>query len=127
MTRTSKLNAAIVAAMLAATPALAAQTAQNSTAPATAQPAQISSAKVEKVGKALHEVAMLRNQYTPKLKQDKTNAQKQADMTKLKQAEIHAVTKRGLTVREYSDVIRAAQNDPKLRAKLLKVAELKTK
>lgn len=121
---------AAVAAMVLTTatvPAVAQQTGGGASvqqAPGTAtQGKQVSDVMVNRVGKAIRNVSMIRQQYSQRADASKSpqarqelNTQAQRDMAK-------AVTDQGLTLQQYDQVIQLAQADQTLRQRLLSVAQ----
>lgn len=93
-------------------------------APGTAtQGTPVSDAMVNRVGKAIRNVSMIRQQYSQRAEGSKSpqareelNNDAQRDMAK-------AVSDQGLTLQQYDQVIQLAQADQKLRQRLLSVAQ----
>jgi hypothetical protein len=116
-----------VGAALGLAPALAAaapnQTPSNpATAGQTAAPAKPDAATINKAGAALHDVALVEQKYQSKISAAQP-AQKQSLTTQANAEAVQAIQSRGLSVREYTDVIRVAQNDPQVKQQLLDVAK----
>lgn len=122
-----RIAAMAAMALTAAVPAVAQQTGGSTGvqhAPGTAkQGSPVSDAMVHRVGKAIRNVSMIRQQYTEREQASKSpqaqqelNSQAQHDMAK-------AVSDQGLTLQQYDQVIHQAQSDGTLRQRLLTVAQ----
>jgi hypothetical protein len=119
-------TAAAVALTAAGLPAVAQQSnggpVVQQTPGAATQGGPVSDMTVQRVGKAIRNVTVIRQQYTQRTRNSNSSqvrqsldAQAQRDMTK-------AVTDQGLTLQQYDQVIQMAQADPTLRQRLLSVA-----
>jgi hypothetical protein len=109
-------------------PALAvAQPSQTRTAPAqgTAVPggpaAPISDGTIGKAGAALRDVANLQQKYQGRM-ETATPEQKQGLSQQANAEAVQAIQSHGISVQEYSQVVRTAQNDPQLKQRLLEAA-----
>lgn len=109
--------AATVAAMTAGFPAVA----QQAPTAAPSQQGQISDAMVHKVGTALRQVAMIRQQYSQRA-QSTSSEQQQTLSDQAKRDMLKAVNDQGLSVEQYDHTIQMAQNDETLKHRLLTVA-----
>jgi hypothetical protein len=87
-------------------------------APATAPDA----ATIGKAGAALHDVALVQEKYQGKI-DSAPPAQKQTLSAQANAEAVQAIQSRGLSVQEYTNVVRVAQNDPKVKQQLLDVAK----
>ena len=96
-----------------------AATPQFQTPPAAAQP--IPDGTVNKAGAALHDVAGLQAKYQDKMN-GATQEQKKDLSTQANAEAVQAIQSHGLSVQEYSSVVRTAQNDPQLKQRLLNAA-----
>ncbi len=120
--------AAVAAVMLtaAAIPAVAQQNGGGNVvqqAPgASTQGNQVSDAMVHRVGKAIRNVTMVRQQYTQQAQASKSSQARQDLDTQAQRDMAKAVTDQGLTLQQYDQVIQMAQADPTLRQRLLSVA-----
>ncbi|HVY15699.1 MAG TPA: DUF4168 domain-containing protein [Rhodopila sp.] len=113
-----------IAFMAAPALALAQQpgTQQPGQAPSAAAPAApISDATVTKAGAALHDVAQVNQKYQGEM-QSASPAQKQTLSAQANAEAVQAIQSHGLSVDQYLGVIRTAQNDPKLKQRLLTAA-----
>ncbi len=122
-----RMAAMAAMALTAAVPAVAQQTDGSTTmqqTPGTAtQGSPVSDVMVHRVGKAIRNVSMIRQQYSqraqasnsPQARQELNN-EAQRDMAK-------AVSDQGLTLQQYDQVIHRAQADQTLRQRLLTVAQ----
>jgi hypothetical protein len=122
-----RMAAVAASALMAAVPAVAQQTSGNTAVqqtPDTAtQGSPVSDVMVHRVGKAIRNVSMIRQQYTQRAQASKSpqaqqelNSEAQRDMAK-------AVSDQGLTLQQYDQVIHMAQADQTLRQRLLSVAQ----
>lgn len=92
-------------------------------APGTAtQGNSVSDAMVHRVGKAIRNVTMVRQQYTQQAQASKSPQARQELDTQAQRDMAKAVTDQGLTLQQYDQVIQMAQADPTLRQRLLSVA-----
>lgn len=119
--------AAVAAVMLAAGyPAVAQQSnggAVVQQAPGTAtQAGPVSDVMVHRVGKAIRNVTVIRQQYTQQAQASKSPQARQTLDTQAQRDMAKAVTDQGLTLQQYDQVIQMAQADPTLRQRLLSVA-----
>jgi len=106
------------AAALAVAPA-AVFAAGDQMAPAAQAP--VPDATVGKAGAALHDVAQLQQKYQGKM--DSATPQQKQGLSEQANAEaVQAIQAHGLSVQEYSQVIRTAQNNPQLKQRLLQAA-----
>jgi hypothetical protein len=119
---TLAIGAALVLAPVLAVAAPDQTLSNPATAGQTAAPAKPDAATINKAGAALHDVALVQEKY-----QDKINsappAQKQTLTTQANAEAVQAIQSRGLSVQEYTNVVRVAQNDPQVRQRLLDVAK----
>jgi hypothetical protein len=122
-----RMAAVAASALMAAVPAVAQQTSGNTAVQQTpdtaAQGSPVSDVMVHRVGKAIRNVSMIRQQYTQRAQASKSpqaqqelNSEAQRDMAK-------AVSDQGLTLQQYDQVIHMAQADQTLRQRLLSVAQ----
>jgi hypothetical protein len=88
----------------------------------TAAPATPDAATIGKAGAALHDVALLQEKYQSKI-DSAPPAQKQALSAQANAEAVQAIQSRGLSVQEYTNVVRVAQNDPAVKQQLLNVAK----
>jgi len=89
-------------------------------APATA--AGVSDATVGKAGAALRDVINVRENYDPRIQAAETPEQKRGLSEQASAEAVQAIQTHGLSVEEYSRVVRLAQADPQLRQRLLTAA-----
>ena len=85
-------------------------------------PATPDAATIGKAGAALHDVAMVQEKYQGKIA-SAPPAQKQALSAQANAEAVQAIQSRGLSVQEYANVVRVAQNDPQVKQRLLEVAK----
>jgi GTP1/Obg family GTP-binding protein len=113
----------VPAAILATTMALPAAAQLPSGAPSgVVSDANTSDATVKKVGAALRQVAQIKETYSQRLQSANTPMQKQDISKQASGAAVTAITQQGLTIEQYNQVIRAAQNDPALKQRVLAAA-----
>jgi hypothetical protein len=111
--------AALAAACVFAIPAIGAQAQSQAPMPGTsAQPRDIPDQKLDAAVAAMQQVASLRESYQQRLEtappSDKARIADEADTALQK-----AVTDKGLSVDEYSEILATAQIDPVVRGKIL--------
>jgi hypothetical protein len=106
------------AAGLVLAPALAlAQT--TPTPPNSAPP--IPDQEISKAGSALHDVAKLQQKYQPQM--DAASPTQKQGLSEQANAEaVQAIQSHGLSVQEYSNVMRTAQTNPQVKQRLLQAA-----
>jgi hypothetical protein len=119
---TAFLSAAILAAGLAAAPVMA-QTAAPAQAPAPAQPTapavQPSEAQLQKFAQASQKVAVVAEEYQPKLHAASDDNARQQVMQEADEKMVQLVRADGLTVDEYNGISVAIQQDPQLRQRVM--------
>ena len=112
--------------MTAAIPAVAQQnggTAAQQAPGAAAQGSPVSDVMVQRVGKAIRNVTMIRQQYSQQTQAASKSPQAQQTLDNQAQRDMaKAVTDQGLTLQQYDQVIQMAQADATLRQRLLSVA-----
>ena len=87
-------------------------------APAT----RIPEATINKAGAALRDVAALKEKYQPKM-DSAGSAQAKEGLSEQANAEaVQAIQSHGISVQEYSNVVRTAQTDPTIKQRLLDAA-----
>jgi hypothetical protein len=115
------------AAAVALAPALVlAQSSQSQTGPAAISPqtgqAAIPEQTIGKAGAALHDVAKLQQKYQGQM--DAASPTQKKGISEQANAEaVQAIQSHGLSVQEYSNVVRIAQNDPQVKQRLLEAAK----
>jgi hypothetical protein len=110
---------------LAAVAALVVAPAASFAAPDQAPPApstEIPDATIGKVGAALHDVATVQEKYQGPI-DSASQAQKQSLSEQANAEAVQAIQSRGISVREYSNVVRTAQNNPQIKQRLLEAAK----
>jgi hypothetical protein len=86
------------------------------------QSAPITDETVGKAGAALRDVAKVQQTYTGKINAAGSNDEKRSLSEQADAQAIDAIQSHGLSVQEYSSLVRTAQTDPQLRQRLLKAA-----
>ena len=76
---------------------------------------------IGKAGAALHDVAKVQEKYQGKFK-SATPDQKQGLSEQANAEAVQAIQSHGLSVQEYSNVVRTAQNNPQVKQRLLSAA-----
>jgi hypothetical protein len=115
-------------AALAKAPALAlAQTPQSETGPAAVSPqtgpaAAIPDQTIGKAGAALHDVAKLQQKYQGQM-ESASPEQKKGISEQANAEAVQAIQSHGLSIQEYSNVVRTAQNNPQVKQRLLAAAK----
>ncbi|WP_428538839.1 DUF4168 domain-containing protein [Rhodopila sp.] len=90
-------------------------------APGTAPGASIPDGTIGKAGAALRDVAKLQEKYQGQMEQA-TPDQKQGLSEQANAEAVQAIQSHGLSVQEYSTVVRTAQNNPQVKQRLLSAA-----
>lgn len=90
-------------------------------APQSAAGAPIPDGTIGKAGAALRDVAKLQEKYQGKMEQA-TPDQKQGLSEQANAEAVQAIQSHGLSVQEYSSVVRTAQNNPQVKQRLLNAA-----
>ena len=126
MNRSTKafLSAAILATGVATAPAMAQTTAQTQ-APVPVQPAapvvQPNEAQLQKFAEASKKVSVVADEYQPKLKASPDDTTRQQLMREAEEKMIQLVRADGLSVDEFNGISVAAQQDPKLRQRVMEI------
>jgi len=84
--------------------------------------ASVPDATVGKAGAALRDVANLQEKYQPRMDQAGSQQEKQQLAERANAEAVQAIQSHGLSVQEYSSVVRSAQANPQLRQRLLDAA-----
>jgi hypothetical protein len=79
-------------------------------------------ATIGKAGAALHDVALVQQKYQGKIA-SASGAQKESLSAQANAEAVQAIQSHGLSVEEYTNVVRVAQNDPQVKQRLLDVAK----
>jgi len=115
--------AAILAASLSPAVALA-QTAPAAQPPAQAQPAiRPSEAQLQKFANASQKVAMVADEYRPKLQAAKDDAAREQVYREADEKMVRMVNADGLTVDEFNGIGQAIEQDPQLRQRVVEMAQ----
>jgi hypothetical protein len=77
--------------------------------------------EISKAGSALHDVAKLQQKYQPQM-DSASPAQKQGLSEQANAEAVQAIQSHGLSVQEYSNVMRTAQTNPDVKQRLLQAA-----
>ena len=119
------LSAAVLAAGLAAAPAMA-QMAAPAPSAAPAQPAapvmQPTDAQLERFVQASQKVAAVAEEYQPKLNSSPDDGAREQVMREADEKMIQLVRADGLTVEEFNGISAAVQQDPQLRQRAMELA-----
>ena len=84
--------------------------------------AEVSEDMVAKVGAAVGQVAMLRQEYTERVEAAQNDEEKEQLADEAQQAAVKCIRDQGISVSEYNEVVSAAEGNPELEAKLLSAA-----
>jgi len=115
--------AAILAASLSPAVALA-QTAPAAQPPAQTQPAiRPSDAQLQKFASASQKVAMVADEYRPKLQAAKDDAAREQVYREADEKMVRMVNADGLTVDEFNGIGQAIEQDPQLRQRVIDMAQ----
>jgi Domain of unknown function (DUF4168) len=90
--------------------------------PAPPPAASIPDATIGKAGAALRDVASLQEKYQPKMDSAGSQQERQTLAAHANAEAVQAIQSHGLSVQEYSNVVRSAQSNPQLRQRLLDAA-----
>jgi Domain of unknown function (DUF4168) len=120
-----RIVALATAAALGVAPALAFAAPNETPAPRAATPSMspgtIPDQTIGKVGAALHDVAQLQEKYQGRM-ESASPEQKQGLSEQANAEAVQAIQSHGLSVQEYSSVVRTAQNNPQIKQRLLDAA-----
>ncbi len=87
-----------------------------------ASPAAIPDQTIGKAGAALHDVAKLQQKYQGQM--DSASPEQKKGISEQANAEaVQAIQSHGLSVQEYTTVVRTAQNNPQVKQRLLDAAK----
>lgn len=121
MRRLFTLVAALVPGLALGLAPAAGFAAPNQSPQSQATSAGIPDATIGKAGAALHDVAKVQEKYQGKL--ESASPQQKQNLTAQANAEaVQAIQSHGLSVQEYSKVVRTAQTDPDVKQRLLNAA-----
>jgi hypothetical protein len=124
MRHLGSIMAAAAAMLIAAGLPAAAQTSSPNHPALPGGHANVSDATVGKVGAALRDVVQIKQSYAQRLQSAKTPTEQQ-DLSKQASGEATAsIARHGLSIDQYNQVIREAQNDPALKERVLAAAKL---
>jgi len=82
----------------------------------------VSDDMVAKVGAAVGQVAMLRQEYTERVEAAQNDEEKEQLADQAQQAAVKCIRDQGISVSQYNEVVSAAEDNPELEAKLLSAA-----
>ena len=103
-----------------ATPATGGQNPPAMMTPAPSPP--IPDATIGKAGGALRDIASVQEKYQPKMDSAQSSKEKQGLAEQANAEAVQAIQSHGLSVQEYSNVVRTAQTDPGVKQRLLDAA-----
>lgn len=83
---------------------------------------QVPDEMVAKVGAAVGQVAMIRQEYTERVQQAGTDDERDRLADQAQQAAVKAIGDQGISVTEYNEVVSAAENNPDLEDRLIMAA-----
>lgn len=83
---------------------------------------QVPDEMVAKVGAAVGQVAMIRQEYTERVQQAGTDDERDRLADQAQQAAVKAIGDQGISVTEYNEVVSAAENNPDLEDRLITAA-----
>ncbi|TFL13726.1 DUF4168 domain-containing protein [Pusillimonas caeni] len=116
---TTACSAALLAMGAAAAPSMA----QQAQAPAAQQaPVNYSDAQLEKFVSASKKVAVISQEYTPKLQSSTDEATRQEVYREADEKMVDVVRKEGMTVEEFNGINQAIQQDPALMERVQNIA-----
>ncbi len=85
--------------------------------------APLSDATIDKAGAALRDVAKVQEDYTGKMGAAGSNEEKHGLTEQANAEAMQAIQSHGLSLQEYSRVMRTAQSDPQLKQRLMNAAQ----
>lgn len=83
---------------------------------------QVADEMVAKVGAAVGQVAMIRQEYTQRVQSAGTDDERDQLADQAQQAAVRAISDQGISVTEYNEVVSAAENNPDLEDRLIMAA-----
>lgn len=83
---------------------------------------QVPDEMVAKVGAAVGQVAMIRQDYTERVQKAGTDDERDRLADQAQQAAVKAIGDQGISVTEYNEVVSAAENNPDLEDRLIMAA-----
>ena len=83
---------------------------------------QVPEEMVAKVGAAVGQVAMIRQEYTQRVQSAGTDDERNQLADQAQQAAVKAISDQGISVTEYNEVVSAAENNPDLEDRLIMAA-----
>lgn len=117
------ITTACSAALLALSAAAAPSMAQQAQAPAAQQaPVNYSDAQLEKFVSASKKVAVISQEYTPKLQSSTDEASRQEVYREADEKMVDVVRNEGMTVEEFNGINQAIQQDPALMERVQNIA-----
>lgn len=84
--------------------------------------ANVSDDMVAKVGAAVGQVAMLRQEYTERVEAAQNDEEREQLAEKAQQAAVKCIRDQGISVSEYNQIVSAAEDNPELEERLLSAA-----
>lgn len=119
-------SAAILATSLAG-PATYAQSAPTAQAPMQTQAVQPSDSQLQKFASASQKIAMVADEYRPKLHSAKDEASRQQIYKEADEKMVHVVQADGLTVDEFNGINQAVEQNPQLKQRVIDMANQQAK
>lgn len=83
---------------------------------------QIDDGMVAKVGAAVGQIAVIRQEYTERLQSAHRDDEREQLAERAQQAAIQAIDDQGISVSDYNEVVSAADQDPELEDRLIMAA-----
>jgi len=87
---------------------------------------QVADEMVAKVGAAVGQVAMIRQEYIERVQTADTDDERDRLADKAQQAAVKAISDQGISVTEYNEVVTAAEGNPELEDRLIMAARAAT-
>lgn len=87
---------------------------------------QVPDDMVAKVGAAVGQVAMIRQEYTERVQTAGDDGERDRLAEKAQQAAVKAISEQGISVSDYNEVVSAAENNPELEDRLIMAARAST-
>jgi Domain of unknown function (DUF4168) len=112
----------VLAAVVVGSPLAFAQTGSPGGPSPGAATSQLSDMTIQKAGRALHDVAQIKMDYSQRMQTVQDPGQRQQLVQEANGRQVHAVEAQGLSVQQYDQVMDVAQANPAVKQRLLAAA-----
>lgn len=86
------------------------------------QPTDVSDEMVAKVGAAVGQVALIRQEYTERVQAAQDDGERDRLAERAQQAAVKAIGDQGISISDYNEVVTAAEGNPELEDRLIMAA-----